>query len=92
MAEADNIMQICERFNSTVRYDTRETHVSNRYFEPPKQVAHNKALELAALLSVISCEPENVTSLTDKLRCAFFDHLNDLGQQVLALTELVAEQ
>jgi hypothetical protein len=92
MAEADNIKQICERFGNSATYDTRHTQVAQNYSGHPKYAARRKAMELAALLSVMHSDPENVTSLNEVLKDAFFEHLNDLGAQVLALTELVAEQ
>lgn len=92
MAEADNISQVAERFSGSVYYDKRETRVGNTYMEHPKHVARQKALELSALLSVLSFDPENVTSLNEDLKGAFFGHLDELAHQVLALTELAAKQ
>jgi hypothetical protein len=91
MAEADNIKQICRRFSCSASYDANETQVAKIYSEHPKHAAKEKAAELAALLSVISCDPENVNSLNEVLKDAFFAHLSDLGAQVLVLTELAAE-
>lgn len=91
MAEADNISQVSERFGCSVHYDRGETWVGKTYLDAPKHVARQKALELAALLSVLSFDPENVTSLNEELQGAFFGHLDDLGHQVRALTELVAK-
>lgn len=94
MAEADPIRvnRSQTEFGSCVRYCNGETQVANVYLDQPKAVATQKALELAALLSVLSYEPENVTSLNENLRNAFFGHLDELGHQVLALTELVEKQ
>lgn len=92
MAESDNIKQMCERFGSSAYCDAQETRVANTYREHPKHVASQKAMELSALLSVISCASENIASLNSDLRGALFEHLNGLGLQVLALTELAAER
>lgn len=91
MAEADTIKKVRGRFSCSASYDASETQVAKIYSGHPKHAAKEKATELAALLAVISYQPENVTSLNEVLKEAFFEHLNDLGAQVLVLTELVAE-